>query len=61
MNHYRVILLGQDGHELSSGYLFAADDDSACDSARRLMRSNPAAEAVRVLEGKRLVCTYQRA
>ena len=61
MIHYRVILLGRDGEELSSGYLFAADDDSACDSARRLMRARPAAQAVKVLEGERLVCTYQEA
>ena len=61
MIHYRVVLLGQDGEELSSGYLFAADDDSACDSARRLMRSNPAARPVKVLEGQRLVCSYEQA
>ncbi len=61
MIHYRVILLAQGGEELSSGYLFAADDDSACSSARRLMRSNPAAVAVSVLEGQRLVCSYEQA
>ena len=61
MIHYRVILLGQGGEELSSGYLFAADDDSARDSAQRLMRSNPAAASVRVFENQRLVCSFEQA
>ncbi len=61
MTQYRVVLLAQGGGELSSGYLFSGDDHSACASAERLMQSNSKAVAVRVLDGERLVCSYERA
>ncbi len=61
MTQYRIVLIADGGRELSSGYLFSSDDDSACASAERLMQSNPEAVAVRVLEGQRVVCSYERA
>lgn len=61
MNQYRVTLLGEDGCEISSGYVFSADDDNACASAERLMLSNPKALAVQVRQDERLICSYERA
>lgn len=61
MNRYRVVLLAEGGRELSAGYQFSADDEKACASAEHLLRSSPRAMAVRVLDGERLVCTYERA
>ncbi len=61
MNQYRITLLGEDGRELSSGYMFSADDDNACASAERLMLSNAKALAVQVRQDERLVCSYERA
>ncbi len=61
MNQYRIVLMSAEGQELSSGYLFSADDDSACASAERLMDSNPQAAAVQVFEAERMVCAYKRA
>jgi len=61
MTQYRIVLLAENGRELSSGYLFTADDDSACASAQRLMRSNPKAVAVQVLQDQELICRYERA
>ena len=61
MTQYRIVLLGWGGEEISSGFVFAVDDDSACASARRLMHASAAAAAVRVLEGQRLVCSYEEA
>ncbi len=61
MNQYRIILLDRTGAELSSGYMFAHDDDGACASAQRLMRSNDKATAVQVLKDGQPVCSYERA
>ncbi len=61
MTQYRIILLDAAGAELSSGYVFAADDDGACASAEELMRSRATAMTVRVLKDGRLVCSYERA
>ena len=61
MNQYRIVLVAADGQELSCGYLFSADDTSACASAERLMKSNPEAVAVQVFEAERMVCAYKRA
>ncbi len=61
MNQYRVVLMTADGQELSSGYLFSVDDESACASAERLMNSNAQAVAVHVLDGDRRVCSFKRA
>ncbi|HEY5411003.1 MAG TPA: hypothetical protein VIJ94_09795 [Caulobacteraceae bacterium] len=61
MSQYRIILLGDDGQELSAGYVFSPNDDNACASAERLMSSNPKAVAVLVRKDDQLVCSYQRA
>ncbi len=61
MTQYRIILIGEDGRELGSGYLFSSDDQSACASAERLIQSSPQAVAVQVRDGERLVCSYERA
>jgi hypothetical protein len=61
MTQYRIVLLAENGRELSSGYLFTGDNDSACASAQQLMRSNPEAVAVRVLQDHELICSYERA
>ncbi len=61
MNQYRIIVLDRTGAELSSGYLFALDDDGACASAQRLMHSNERATSVQVLKDRQLVCSYERA
>ena len=61
MNQYRIILLGPTGAELSSGYMFAIDDEAACASAQRLMGSNERATAVQVLRDHQLICSYERA
>ncbi len=61
MNQYRIILLDAQGAELSSGYLFAGEDESACASAERLMDSTAKAMSVEVTCEGRLVCSYQRA
>ena len=61
MNQYRIVLFAENGSELSSGYVFSVEDDSACASAERLMRSNPKATTVQVFEDQRLVCRYERA
>ncbi len=60
MNQYRVVLLAEDGQELSAGYLFSPSDDNACASAERLMASTPEAVAVEVRKDDQLVCTYER-
>jgi hypothetical protein len=61
MTQYRIILIGAGGRELGSGYLFSSDDESACASAERLIRSSPEAHSVQVRDGERLVCSYERA
>ncbi len=61
MTQYRIILIGEDGRELGSGYLFSSDDQNACASAERLIKSSPQAVAVQVKDGERLVCSYERA
>ena len=61
MTQYRIILVGEGGRELGSGYLFSSDDDSARASAERLMGSSPQAVAVHVRDGDRLVCSFERA
>ncbi|HEX4098565.1 MAG TPA: hypothetical protein VHX64_17695 [Caulobacteraceae bacterium] len=61
MTKYRIVLLNDAGEEVSSGYMFAGDDGSACGSAERLMQSTANAASVRVLDGDRLVCSYERA
>ncbi len=61
MTQYRIVLIGRDRLELGSGYLFSGDDASACASAERLIQSSPQAAAVRVLDGERLVCSFERA
>ncbi len=61
MTQYRIVLIGEGGRELGSGYLFSSDDESASASAERLMQSSPQAVAVQVLDGERLVCSYERA
>lgn len=61
MIQYRIVLMDAGGAELSSGYMFAADDDGACASAERLMQSQARAMAVQVLKDGRLVCSYERA
>ena len=61
MTQYRIVLIGGDGRELGSGYLFSGDDEGACASAERLIQSSPQAAVVRVLDGERLVCSFERA
>ena len=61
MTQYRIIMIGEDGRELGSGYLFSSDDQSACASAERLIRSSPEAVAVQVKDGERLVYSCERA
>ena len=61
MTKYRIVLLDERGEELSSGYMFAGDDASACGSAEQLMRATANAASVRVLDGDRVVCFYERA
>ncbi len=61
MTQYRIILIGDGGRETGSGYVFSGDDESACASAERLMRSSPQALSVQVRDGDRLVCSYERA
>jgi hypothetical protein len=60
MTQYRVMVIGEGGRELGSGYLFSADDESACASAERLLQSTPKAVAVQVRDGERLVCSFER-
>ena len=60
MTQYRIVLFAEHGRELSSGYLFSGDDESACASAERLMRSNAEATTVQVFEDQRMVCRYER-
>jgi hypothetical protein len=61
MTRYRIVLLNERGEELSSGYMFAAADDSACGTAEHLMQTTANAASVRVLDGDRVVCSYERA
>ncbi len=61
MTQYRIILLDAVGAELSSGYLFAADDDGACASAKDVMNSNSRATTMQLLKDGRLICNYERA
>ena len=61
MTKYRIVLFAEDGRELSSGFAFSGDDESACASAERLMRSRPEATAVQVFQDQRPVCRYERA
>ena len=61
MTQYRIVLFAENGRELSSGYLFSGEDQSACASAERLMHSSADATTVQVFEDQRMVCRYQRA
>jgi hypothetical protein len=61
MTRYRIVLLNQAGEEISTGYMFAGDNDSACASAEGLMQSTANAASVRVLDGDQLICSYERA